>query len=319
MINKIFSETNKSLRDIFLFASYSHKIPHSLLFNLLPYQNLRIRIDAFLTDKFKNNFTLKNREKIDSYQKAKKEGIFLNQNFFSEKKINYIKDICNDLTKNYKDHNLLIADGGNLEKNSNSFSRYYYLPNYKTKLTQKVKNLYDVLYKNEFLINQLSFLAGIKFKKDEISVHISAVKGKLLSDDWHSDCFCHTAKGFLYLGDVNKKNSPFCFLKNSHSNTNLKMLIEAENSKSILNKNKDDSQKKSGDDIWNKLKYSNYAKKVLSSSRAVECSFPKGTLITCDTSGFHKKGFSDGSEERFMIGFVGNRGTMYQKFKSTFF
>ena len=319
MINKIFSETNKSLRDIFLFASYSHKIPHSLLFNLLPYQNLRIRIDAFLTDKFKNNFTLKNREKIGSYQRAKKEGIFLNQNFFSEKKINYIKDICNELTQNYKDHNLLIDDGGNLEKNSNSFSRYYYLPNYKTKLTQKVKNLYDVLYKNEFLINQLSFLAGIKFKKDEISVHISAVKGKLLSDDWHSDCFCHTAKGFLYLGDVNKKNSPFCFLKNSHSNTNLKMLIEAENSKSILNKNKDDSQKKSGDDIWNKLKYSNHAKKVLSSSSAVECSFPKGTLITCDTSGFHKKGFSDGSEERFMIGFVGNRGTMYQKFKSTFF
>lgn len=319
MINKIFSETNKSLRDIFLFASYSHKIPHSLLFNLLPYQNLRIKIDAFLTDKFKNNFTLKNREKIGSYQRAKKEGIFLNQNFFSEKKINYIKDICNELTQNYKDHNLLIDDGGNLEKNSNSFSRYYYLPNYKTKLTQKVKNLYDVLYKNEFLINQLSFLAGIKFKKDEISVHISAVKGKLLSDDWHSDCFCHTAKGFLYLGDVNKKNSPFCFLKNSHSNTNLKMLIEAENSKSILNKNKDDSQKKSGDDIWNKLKYSNYAKKVLSSSSAVECSFPKGTLITCDTSGFHKKGFSDGSEERFMIGFVGNRGTMYQKFKSTFF
>ena len=47
--------------------------------------------------------------------------------------------------------------------------------------------------------------------------------------------------------------------------------------------------KKSGDDIWNKLKYSNYAKKVLSDSSAVECSFPKGTLITCDTSGFHKK------------------------------
>ena len=95
-----------------------------------------------------------------------------------------------------------------------------------------------------FLIDQLSFLAGIKFKKDEISVHISIVKGKLLSDDWHSDCFCHTAKGFLYLGDVNKKNSPFCFLKNSHSNTNLKMLIESENSKSILSKNKDDVQKK---------------------------------------------------------------------------
>ena len=319
MFKKIFSETSKSLKDIFLFASYSHKIPQSLLFNILPYQNLRIRIDTFLTDKFKNKFSQKNHKKIDSYDKAKKEGIFLNQNFFSEKKVNYIKDICNDLIENHENHNISIDDGGNLEKNSNSFSKYYYLPNYKTKLTEKVKNLYDALFENKFLIDQLSFLAGIKFKKDEISVHISIVKGKLLSDDWHSDCFCHTAKGFLYLGDVNKKNSPFCFLKNSHSNTNLKMLIESENSKSILSKNKDDVQKKNGDDIWNKLKYSNYAKKVLSDSSAVECSFPKGTLITCDTSGFHKKGFSDGSEERFMVGFVGVRGTMYQKLKSTFF
>ena len=93
------------------------------------------------------------------------------------------------------------------------------------------------------------------------------------------------------------------------------MLIESENSKSILSKNKDDVQKKSGDDIWNKLKYSNYAKKVLSDSSAVECSFPKGTLITCDTSGFHKKGFSDGSEERFMVGFVGGQRNDVSKIK----
>jgi hypothetical protein len=319
MFKKIFSETHKSLRDIFLFTSYSHKIPNSILFNILPYQNLRIRIDTFLTNKFKKKFSSKNYEKISSYEKAKTEGIFLNQNFFSEKEISYIKDICKDLIENHEDHNLSIDDGGNLEKNSNSFSEYYYLPNYKSKLTQKLKDLYDALYVNQFLIDQLSFLAGIKFKKDEISVHISKVKGKLLSDDWHSDCFCHTAKGFLYLGDVNRKNSPFCFLKNSHSNTNLKMLIESENSNSILAENKDNIQKKSGDDIWNKLKHSNYAKKVFSESSTVECTFQKGTLITCDTSGFHKKGFSDGSEERLMIGFAGNRGTMYQKFKSTFF
>ena len=31
-------------------------------------------------------------------------------------------------------------------------------------------------FENKFLIDQLSFLADIKFKKDEISVHISIVK-----------------------------------------------------------------------------------------------------------------------------------------------
>ena len=319
MLKKFFLEIYNTFRDVFLFASYSHKIPNSPLFNILPYQNLRIIIDSFLTNKFKNKFFSENDEKISFYEIGKKDGIFLNQGFFSEKKINYIKDICNELMNNHEEHNLSLDDGGNLEKNSNSFSKYYHLPNYKSKLSLKVKNLYDILYVNKFLINQLSFLAGIKFKKNEISVYISKVKGKLLSDDWHSDCFCHTAKGFLYLGDVSKKNSPFCFLKNSHTNNNLKMLIEAENSKSIMIKNKDNTRIKGGDDIWNKLKFSNYAKKVLNDSNSIECSFPKGTLITCDTSGFHKKGFSDGLEERFMIGFVGNRGTMFQKFKSTFF
>ena len=99
---------------------------------------------------------------------------------------------------------------------------------------------------------------------------------------------------------------------------NLKTLIESENSKSILVEKNDNMKNKSGDNIWNKLKNSNYAKKVLDESISVECSFPRGTLIACDTSGFHKKGFSDGSEERLMIGFVGNRGTMFQKFSSTF-
>ena len=73
MFKKIFSETSKSLKDIFLFASYSHKIPQSLLFNILPYQNLRIRIDTFLTDKFKNKFSQKIIKKLTHTIKQKKK------------------------------------------------------------------------------------------------------------------------------------------------------------------------------------------------------------------------------------------------------
>ena len=317
MFKKVFLEVYRCLKDIFLFASYSHKIPNSMLFSILPYQNLRIEIDAFLTNKFKKNFLSKNYEKIIFYKIAKKEGIFLNQNFFSEKKINYIQNICNDLIENYKDHNLTIDDGGNLENNSNSFSRYYYLPNYKSNLTKKIQNLYDILYANEILLDQLSFLAGIKFKKEDISVHISKVKGRLLSDDWHSDCFCHTSKAFLYLQNIDKNNSPFCFLKKSHSNKKLKILNQIENAKNILKKNK--NKKMYGDNIWNKLEDSRYKKEIYKESEKIECSYPKGTLITCDTSGFHKKGFSDGKNERFMIGFVSERSSMYKKFMSAFF
>ena len=139
MILKKFFRNTKITKRYFFFSSYSHKIPSSLLFNILPYQNLRIRIDTFLTNKFKKKFIRKDNEKTSFYEKAKKEGIFLNQSFFSEKEINFIKDICKDLIENYEKHNLLFDDGGNLEKNSNSFSEYYYLPNCKTKLTHEVK------------------------------------------------------------------------------------------------------------------------------------------------------------------------------------
>ena len=49
MIKKIFFEVYSFIKDIFLFPSYYHKVPTSFTFNKLPYQNIRILIDIFLT------------------------------------------------------------------------------------------------------------------------------------------------------------------------------------------------------------------------------------------------------------------------------
>ncbi len=317
MIKKVTLEIYSLLKDIILFSSYSHKVPISKIFNKLPYQNLRILVDSFLTTKYQNKI-LKNisNDKKPFFKLGNQDGFFLNLNFLSDEKIEKLKSICDLLLENYKQHNIRIDDGGNLDKNSDSFSKYYYIPNIKGKLTSQVRNFYEILFDNDNLIHQLQFLAGINFKKSEISVHISRVKGKLLSDDWHSDCFSHTAKAFLYLHTIDKNNSPFCFLKRSHANKSLKILNQKENSKNVFKSNKDKS--KDGDDIWNKLKDSEYQKEIFKNSEPIECSYPKGTLITCDTSGFHKKGFSDGTKERYMIGFVSKRGTMLEKLKSAF-
>jgi hypothetical protein len=292
-------------------------VPASLLFNNLPYQKLRILIDSFLTKKYQNRL-LKNfsNEKINFFESGRVNGIILNLNFFPDSEIKKIELICNSLISNYQNHNLNIDNGG-LGKNSESSSKYYYLPNFKEKLTNEVSKLYNFLFSNKDLILQLKFLSGLNLKKENISVHISKVKGKLLSDEWHSDCFSHTAKSFLYLHNIEKNNSPFCFLKKSHGNKKLKMLNEKENASNILKSN--NGEAKSGNEIWNKLEESNYRNEILDESDPIECSYPKGTLITCDTSGFHKKGYSDGNKERFMIGFVSNRGTMFEKFKSAFF
>lgn len=318
MSKKIILEIYLFFKDIFLFVSYSHKIPLSFIFNKLPYQKLRILIDFFLVKKYKKKFINKfSNTKKDIFKKGNIEGIILNQSFFTDDKIDNIKNICNELIKNHKKHKISIDDGGVLEQNSESFSKYYYLPRFNHNLSIEVSKLYELLYSNDDLMNQMSFFSGINFKKNDISIHISKVKGALLSDDWHSDCFGHTSKAFLYLHNIEKNNSPFCYLKKSHANKNLKMLHETNNSQYILNTTK--NKNLHSDDIWNKLKNSTYKEEIFNQSEKLECSFPKSTLIVCDTSGFHKKGFSDGTKERFMIGFISKRGTILDKFKSAFF
>ena len=51
MIKKFFLEIRSFFKDILLFGSYSHKVPVSIIFNKLPYQNLRISIDFFFNAK----------------------------------------------------------------------------------------------------------------------------------------------------------------------------------------------------------------------------------------------------------------------------
>ena len=128
------------------------------------------------------------------------------------------------------------------------------------------------------------------------------------------------------IGNSNTNHIRACYIQSKLAGETLVNIFKRKfniNAKSVRlclaygpgNKKKD----KLGDEIWNKLEDSNYKNEIFNNSEPVECSFPKSTLITCDTSGFHKKGFSDGQKERFTIGFVTKRGSMYEKFKSAFF
>ena len=63
--------------------------------------------------------------------------------------------------------------------------------------------------------------------------------------------------------------------------------MKKKNSKRIFETNK--NKNLSSDMIWNKLNDSKLKDEIFKASDILECSYPKGTLITCDTSGFHKK------------------------------
>ena len=83
MIRKLFLESYSFLKDIFLFTSNYHKVPTSFLFNKLPYQNLRILIDIFLTKKYqKKLMKIMPEEKQKLFKRGKEDGIMLNLNFF---------------------------------------------------------------------------------------------------------------------------------------------------------------------------------------------------------------------------------------------
>ncbi len=113
MMKKIFFELYSFFKDIFLFPSYSHKVPISTLFNKLPYQKVRILIDIFLTKKSQNKI-LNNAE--DNKKKdlliGEEDGIILNEGYFSENQIEQLKSMSNNLIENYKKHNLNVDDGG---------------------------------------------------------------------------------------------------------------------------------------------------------------------------------------------------------------
>ena len=91
MIKKFILEIYSILKDIALFASYSHKVPISFTFNKLPYQNLRIFIDIFLTKKYQKKIIKNFLLMIKDYELGASNGIILNQNYFPEKILDDIK------------------------------------------------------------------------------------------------------------------------------------------------------------------------------------------------------------------------------------
>lgn len=173
--------------------------------------------------------------------------------------------------------------------------------------------MHEVLFSNGNLLEQLSFLAGRKFKKEENEIAINKVKGWHSTDDWHTDCYCHTAKAFLYLNDVDKNNSPFCYLKGSHNDIGVRYKVEKENIMNMFfNKNKT-KNKFTDKEIQISIDETKIKDKIYKYYDSIECTFPSGTLIVADTSGFHRKGDSNASNERFMISIAAKRSSMINK------
>jgi hypothetical protein len=319
-LKKILIEPKFILKDFYHFFSNNYKWPRSYFFTLLPYQFFRFNLDNFLTTKFQNKFINKYKKEYlkDKFDVAKKDGIIVNKQFIENNQLLKLKDICNNIMREPNKHNV-VDEGYRMRKiDKNATHQYFRLPSFKqnndSNITGDIKYIYETLFSNDKLLDQLTFLAGTKVKKEEIEIGISKDKGRNSNDDWHTDCYCHTAKAFLYLNDVNENDSPFCFLKGSHKDINIRYKVEKENLMNFaFNQNKTENRI-TDPEVYILVKETTIKDKIYQKYDLLKCAFPAGSLIVADTSGFHRKGDSNNnSNERLMINIVFHRGSMIKK------
>jgi len=308
------------LKDFYHFFSNNYKLPHSYFFALLPYQFFRILLDNYLTKKFQQKFIAKYKKEYlkDKFELAKRDGIVVNKEFIDNNKLLKLKEICNKIISNPSKHNV-VDEGFRMKKvNQNAIHQYFRLPSFKESLnksnTNEVNFVFDMFFSNDKLLDQLTFFSGTKVKKEEIEIAISKDRGWNSNSDWHTDCYCHTAKAFLYLNDIDKNNSPFCFLKGSHKDINIRYKVQKESLMNLIFNQDKTENKLSDPELYLLVKESTIKDKIYNKYELHECAYPAGSLIAADTSGFHRKGkSSNSSNERFMINVTFHRGSMIKK------
>ena len=268
LTKKIIKEPIRIFADLYYFLNTGFKKPVSFFCNfILPYQNLRIKIDSFLTKLYQNRFMNLEKDLLKKQQLEKMyyEGLIKIENFY-----------------NFEDKELLIKliDQRNLKELE--------------KIIEKTKE--KVLKK---MIYYLSFLRGENLNID--SLYFSFLchsKGDALENDkFHSDVFSHSPKAFIYVHDVDLDGRPFLYLISSHKDYKARNDLEKITNKSIYYGTSKFGYKSSR--IEENINYQkDYLKKYQKFTGIVKA----GSAIFVDTSGFHAKGPGSKPRYTFQVG-----------------
>ncbi len=298
LIKKIFYEPKCIFKDILGFFKTSYKKPVSFFFNyLFFYQNLRIEIDKYLTEKYQKIF-LKLEKSENQRKKLKhvqKFGVLKIENFF---KFDNKEKIFQLLSEKDKDHNS--------EKRILLFNKNE--QNYKE--IEKYLNLIPT----EKLINKilyfLSFIRGENYNKNQVRFSFVVTDGANITDNFHTDMFSHSPKGYLYLKEVDKDSRPFNYLLKSHKDYPTRKKLENLTGKKLY---KGDSKFNSSS---SRLKESNEYENYFKDYEIFEGLANEGDIIFVDTSGFHAKG--EGFKPRYALWIEPKRENLLKKLTSIF-
>ena len=176
-----------------------------------------------------------------------------------------------------------------------SYAKYYPISHNREDL-EDVRMFINENFINDELIYILSVLSGYMVEVDDISYNLGIVSGENSNSEWHSDVFCNTAKAFLYLKNVDSKNSPFEFFIGSNKDVNFRARLDSK------------YKKKSA-----RLYDINFLDESKSKFKLVSGVGAAGTFIVANTSGLHRKGLGDLHNIRYSLNFGTVRYSIFKK------
>ena len=153
----------------------------------------------------------------------------------------------------------------------------------KTKLQTKFETVYKLL----------CYIDGYKIARNRFGPTLQATRElpEVIGDNCeaHVDCFQPSGKGFLYLGDVEAEDSPFCYLKGSNERAEWRVELEKL------------GHKTSGNGSWR----ATLLERTFDEDKLINATGSQGDLIISDVSGFHYRKPGTAKEFRNIIYFCG--------------
>ena len=271
LFGRIYKLFPKVLKDIFFWLSIIHKSPTTKFFARTNYDKLRTLLDI----------------KISSLCLKAVPEIYLNEvtNTFRSgcyttnlPQISFIDELLEGVLTYAKPSHAgarpYFKDGKNKELEG-SFSAYY---TFSINDNHKMNGFLGKCLNEEFN-HHLSALAGYKCSYKDLTYSLGIVFGENSNSEMHQDTYASVAKGFIYLQDVGKGNSPFEYLEGSYTDAAFR---SEQTNEAVLN---NDFHSSGSTRLRGKIleeAICNYGMKTFTGS--------KGLFVLANTAGYHRKG-----------------------------
>ncbi len=284
----------KILKDIFFFFSILHKSPSTKIIARTKYEELRILLDMKVSALALKIIPTELESDVSKTFKSGYSSFNLTNiarlNPLIDEVITYSNPSHAGAQPYYKD--------GKKEEIKKSFSAYY---TFSKEGNKKINSFLNYNVSDDFKYH-LSALAGYKCEIKDITYSLSIVKGENSNSEMHQDTYGSVAKGFMYLQDVEKGNSPFEYLKGSYVDASYR---SNQTNKDVLN---NDSFSAGSTRIRGKdLDYAinRFGIKSFTGS--------KGLFVLANTSGYHRKGAHNSEKPRITLSCGVERKGMFSK------